>query len=122
MRQLIRICLGVGKQLAKRLCRKRAIRNQHERQVSDQCNMLKISQRIVADTFVQARIDYHGSKRRQQFLQYICEKSLSGEAATLKERTIAIEVFGRNPKSDLGEDTIVRVGARESARAILRDV
>ena len=31
----------------------------------------------------------------------------------LKERTVAIEVFGRSPQSDLGEDTIVRVGARE---------
>jgi hypothetical protein len=56
---------------------------------------------------------FHGSKRCNQFLQYVCEKSLSGEAGTLKERTIAIEVFGRNPQSDLGEDTIVRVGARE---------
>ena len=32
---------------------------------------------------------------------------------SLKERTIAVEVFGRNPKSDLADDTIVRVGARE---------
>src|SRR6266481_2415562 len=56
---------------------------------------------------------FHGSKRCQQFLEYVCEKSLSGEAGTLKERTVAIEVFGRQPESDLGEDTIVRVGARE---------
>jgi hypothetical protein len=56
---------------------------------------------------------FHGSKRCKQFLEYICEKSLAGEADTLKERTIAVEVFGRPPQSDLGEDTIVRVGARE---------
>lgn len=56
---------------------------------------------------------FHGSKRCKQFLEYICEKSLAGEADTLKERTIAVEVFGRSPQSDLGEDTIVRVGARE---------
>jgi hypothetical protein len=54
-----------------------------------------------------------GSKRSQQFLEYVCEKSLHGEGATLKERTIAVEVFGRAPESDLGEDTIVRVSARE---------
>ena len=54
-----------------------------------------------------------GSKRSQQFLEYVCEKSLSGQASTLKERTIAVEVFGRAPESDLGEDTIVRVSARE---------
>src|SRR5579859_1761105 len=56
---------------------------------------------------------FHGSKRCKQFLEFICEKSLAGEADTLKERTIAVEVFGRPPQSDLGEDTIVRVGARE---------
>jgi hypothetical protein len=56
---------------------------------------------------------FHGSKRCQQFLEYACEKSLAGEVADLKERTVAVEVFGRNPHSDLGEDTIVRVGARE---------
>jgi hypothetical protein len=43
----------------------------------------------------------------------VCEKSLAGEAGTLKERTVAIDVFGRQPQSELGEDTIVRVGARE---------
>jgi len=56
---------------------------------------------------------FHGSKRCQQFLEYVCEKSLAGELGALKERTIAIEVFGRQPQSGLGEDTIVRVGARE---------
>jgi hypothetical protein len=56
---------------------------------------------------------FHGSKRCQQFLEYVCEKSLAGELGMLKERTIAVEVFGRPPHIDLGEDTIVRVGARE---------
>jgi hypothetical protein len=57
---------------------------------------------------------FHGSKRCQQFLEYVCEKSLSGEMGALKERSIAIEVFGRPPDTaGHGEDTIVRVGARE---------
>jgi len=56
---------------------------------------------------------FHGSKRCLQFLEYVCEKALSGQAGSLKERTIAVEVFGRQPESDLAEDTIVRVGARE---------
>jgi hypothetical protein len=56
---------------------------------------------------------FHGSKRCQQFLEFVCEKSLAGDAGSLKERAIAIEVFGRRPDSGLGEDTIVRVGARE---------
>lgn len=56
---------------------------------------------------------FQGSKRCKQFLEYVCEKSLDGNAETLKERTLAVDVFGRLPQSDFGEDTIVRVGARE---------
>lgn len=56
---------------------------------------------------------FHGSKRCQQFLEYVCVKSLAGEGGALKERSVAVEVFGRPPLIDLGEDTIVRVGARE---------
>ena len=56
---------------------------------------------------------FHGSKRCQQFLEYVCAKSLAGEGGALKERSVAVEVFGRPPHIDLGEDTIVRVGARE---------
>jgi hypothetical protein len=62
---------------------------------------------------VLASPSFHGSKRCQQFLEYVCEKSLSGKAADLKERTVAVDVFGRAPQSDLSDDTIVRVGARE---------
>ncbi len=43
----------------------------------------------------------------------MCETFLEGKPGALKERTIAVEVFGRQPESDLAEDTIVRVGARE---------
>ncbi len=57
---------------------------------------------------------FHGSKRCQQFLEYVCEKSLAGEVGALKERSIAIEVFGRHlDTAGHSEDTIVRVSARE---------
>jgi hypothetical protein len=56
---------------------------------------------------------FQGSRRGRQFLQYVCERALAGESSSLKERAIAVDVFGRRPESDLGEDTIVRVGARE---------
>jgi hypothetical protein len=56
---------------------------------------------------------FQGSKRCLQFLEFVCQKSLIGDAGSLKERAIAIEVFGRHPDRALGEDTIVRVGARE---------
>ena len=56
---------------------------------------------------------FQGSRRCRQFLEYVCDKSLAGETGALKERAIAIEVFGRRPQSDWADDTIVRVGARE---------
>jgi hypothetical protein len=57
---------------------------------------------------------FHGSKRCQQFLDYVCEKSLAGEVGALKERSIAIDVFGRHiDAAGHSEDTIVRVSARE---------
>ncbi len=56
---------------------------------------------------------FRGSKRCQDFLRYVSEKALEGAAEILKERTLAIEVFGRHADSDLADDSIVRVGARE---------
>jgi hypothetical protein len=57
---------------------------------------------------------FHGSKRCQQFLEYVCEKSLAGEIGALKERSIALDVFGRHlDEEGHAEDTIVRVSARE---------
>ena len=55
-----------------------------------------------------------GSKRCHRFLEYVCERSMAGDEGALKERVIAIEVFGRPPDfAGHGDDTIVRVGARE---------
>lgn len=56
---------------------------------------------------------FRGSKRSQSFLQYVVSKTLEGDGNTLKERTLAIEVFGRGESDDLAEDSIVRVAARE---------
>jgi hypothetical protein len=56
---------------------------------------------------------FRGSKRCQDFLRYVATRALEGAADTLKERTLAVEVFGRHADSDLSDDSIVRVGARE---------
>ena len=40
-------------------------------------------------------------------------KVIDGDTESLKERTIAVEVFGRKASADLDHDSIVRVGARE---------
>jgi hypothetical protein len=56
---------------------------------------------------------FRGSKRCQDFLQFVVERALEGDADSLKERTLAVEVFGRGVGADLADDSIVRVGARE---------
>lgn len=56
---------------------------------------------------------FRGSKRCQAFLDFVVQRALDGRHEELKERVLAVEVFGRAPDSDLGDDTIVRVGARE---------
>lgn len=61
---------------------------------------------------------FRGSKRGMSFLEYTVEKVLAGEGDRIKERTLAVEVFGRDPASDLSEDSIVRVGAREVRRRL----
>jgi hypothetical protein len=56
---------------------------------------------------------FRGSKRCQSFLQFVVARTLEGDGKNLKERTLAIEVFGRDEGEDLTDDSIVRVGARE---------
>lgn len=51
------------------------------------------------------------SERLRSFLSYIVENELSGKAAQLKGYTIGIDVFGRTPGFDAGNDPLVRVQA-----------
>lgn len=57
--------------------------------------------------------DFQASKLCQNFLRYVVENTLSGHTDGLKERTIGIEVFGKTPSYDPGEDAGVRVKAGE---------
>jgi len=57
--------------------------------------------------------EFRTSKRSQEFLRYVVEHVLNGQAELLKERTIGIEVFGRSLDYDPGEDATVRVKAGE---------
>ncbi len=57
---------------------------------------------------------FRASKRCHRFLEFVIDQLLTGNAASIKERTLAIEVFDRSSSWDSGgDDTIVRVGARE---------
>jgi hypothetical protein len=56
---------------------------------------------------------FSNSKRCCDFLFYVVEQSLAGLQHELKERTIAVAVFGRDPSYDSHEDAIVRITATE---------
>jgi hypothetical protein len=56
---------------------------------------------------------FRSSKRSVAFLKYVVEMTLSGSADQIKERTIGVEVFGRDPSYDTNLDHIVRTAATE---------
>ena len=63
---------------------------------------------------------FRGSHRSGQFLIYIVEQALAGRFTALKERVIGIELFGRSPSYDTGEDAIVRVTASDVRKRLLQ--
>jgi hypothetical protein len=58
---------------------------------------------------------FRGSKRSREFLRFVVERTLEGDGASLKERTLGIEIFGRNVTYDTNNDAIVRVKRTRSA-------
>ena len=61
---------------------------------------------------------FSGSKRSCLFLRHAVNMARSGRADELKERTLGVELFGRDPSYDTGEDAIVRVKANEIRRRL----
>ena len=61
---------------------------------------------------------FHKSKRFPAFLRFVVEEVFAGRAEGLKERTLGIEVFGKDPNYDTTEDPIVRVTAGEIRKRI----
>jgi hypothetical protein len=56
---------------------------------------------------------FRSSRRSQDFLRYVVERTLEGQADALKERTIGIDVFGRSSSYEPSDDATVRVKAGE---------
>jgi hypothetical protein len=52
---------------------------------------------------------FEGSEVHRRLLQYLAEKTLSGEADRLKEYTIGLEAFSKPPEYDPRRDSIVRL-------------
>jgi hypothetical protein len=63
---------------------------------------------------------FKGSHRSGQFLKYIVEQAIAGHFDSLKERFIGVELFGRSPSYDTGEDAIVRVTASDVRKRLLQ--
>jgi len=61
---------------------------------------------------------FRNSRRYSDFLRFVVMKTVDGHADILKERTIGIEVFGREPNFDTSGDSIVRVAAAEVRKRI----
>lgn len=58
------------------------------------------------------------SRRIPSFLKFVVEQTLAGQHDLLKERTLGIEVFGRDADYDTAADSIVRVTAAELRKRI----
>ena len=56
---------------------------------------------------------FKNSRRYPNLLRYLVERTLDGSASDLKERTLGIDVFGREPDYDTNLDPVVRITAAE---------
>lgn len=61
---------------------------------------------------------FNKSKRFPNLLRFAVERSLQGHAEPLKERTLGVEVFGREPNYDTNLDPVVRTTAVEIRKRI----
>jgi hypothetical protein len=60
------------------------------------------------------------SKRYPVLLAYVVEQTLLGNAGDLKERTVGIEAFGRDPSYDVNLDPVVRTTAAEVRKRLIQ--
>ena len=79
-----------------------------------------VSETEVGRAEIQAQLErilanplFKNSKRYPNLLRYVVERTLDGHPGELKERTLGIEVFGRDPDYDTNLDPVVRTTAAE---------
>jgi len=78
----------------------------------DRQTILEQMERILASPH------FRNSKRYPVLLRYVIEKTLCGEGESLKERTVGVDAFQRDPDYDTNADPIVRVTAGEVRKRI----
>jgi hypothetical protein len=67
----------------------------------------QLAQRIAASR------SFAKSALLSRFLLYVCEREITGKTAEISEHQIGVQVFGRRPGYNAGEDNIVRNYARQ---------
>jgi hypothetical protein len=63
---------------------------------------------------------FTNSKRYPVLLTYTVEQTLLGNAGDLKERTIGVDAFGREPSYDVNLDPVVRTTAAEVRKRLIQ--
>ena len=61
---------------------------------------------------------FNHSRRFPNFLRFVVERTLAGDIEKIKERTLGIEIFGRDADYDTATDPIVRVTAAEIRKRV----
>ena len=64
--------------------------------------------------------EFHATDKMRDFLRFVVEETLTGNARLLKGFTIAREVFGRGKDFDAALDPVVRIQAGRLRRAMER--
>jgi hypothetical protein len=75
-----------------------------------ECDPQKI--RAQADRVLESPL-FQSSRRCRALLAHLVDRTVAGETATLKERNLGAEVFGRSPDYDTNADPVVRAAAAE---------
>ena len=82
--------------------------------------MSAVSENETERAAVQAQLErilanslFKNSKRYPNLLRYVVERTLDGHPGELKERTLGVEVFAREPDYDTNLDPVVRTTAAE---------
>lgn len=63
---------------------------------------------------------FRQSRQSVKLLRYLVQHSLDNSEEQLRERAIGVNLFGREPKYDTNEDSIVRVSAAEVRKRLAR--
>jgi hypothetical protein len=88
---------------------------QNEHAILDESQKTAVRQqlsRLLANPF------FSHSKRFPSFLRFVIEHTLDGDVESIKERTLGIEIFGRDANYDTASDPIVRVTAAEVRKRV----